>query len=333
MERYLSSWIATGSHEAYHCDARADASLLCLDIATHHLLLHGTVRPQYGAMPRLEWSLVRTSLFGHRCASGSFANLTVGDGAIDTADMATLLMVVFRVHPFDALSPTPSFVRTVDVRDEVPSLCGSREPGVDACDATARAASITKRGAWVDIVLDDLPLVLELHLDGLAPSGDSLPLSNIPASEPVTDASMPELRFTRKCEATDCSTCANIMSTRASSLALSYTTISLVQIPPSNACPIDLHIHLPLRTRESCVSLRNTSWLSDGRRGALSAGASCAASKLLNFSTRPPAPPLPSSPPRPRRAVVCAFLRGQRWRPSASWSSSGFSSSVSADAL
>ena len=141
MERLWSQSSEEDSYHPYTCTVASMPFMECLDIGSARTLggaldnataynmsgSSGDLKMNFYSILELEGLLNMTgvnastiNLFG---ADVSCNGKNVGDGAINTYDMAVLMWYQFRFEPYDQLPSNPMIVRTVEGRDDTRFRC------------------------------------------------------------------------------------------------------------------------------------------------------------------------------------------------------------------
>ena len=237
MERLQRAASLAGTSQAYVCDVRSEYFRSCLDIAAPSTLGGSIVDAETGGITQTTLNDA-SILFGGstECTADDAPGGVgpVGDGVVNSLDLAALLWYHFSSSPYDTLSASPSAVETVYPRRKTADRCGTAETQTSWTLATAEdychelggrrrlqeAASATPRldedidvdvwatipqGTWYRVRMRDAPLSLELQLDSLY-SGTAVALSNERRPQrgcrdcTPDDPTKPEIRFARHLE-------------------------------------------------------------------------------------------------------------------------------------
>jgi hypothetical protein len=144
MERLWADSSGQDSYDPYTCAVNAALFLECLDIAGPRTLgsslsdlvaynmtgSAGDLNKNFYAVLALEGLLNMSgssNVTGHFGGDVSCSGKTVGDGAINAYDIATLMWYQFKFEPYDLLSNDPSVVSTVQGRDDTGFRCNIGE--------------------------------------------------------------------------------------------------------------------------------------------------------------------------------------------------------------
>jgi hypothetical protein len=143
MERLWSDSSGQDSYDPYTCAVRSAVFLECLDIAGPRTLGNslsdtvaynmtgssGDLNKNFYAVLALEglFNMTGANASGHFGGDVACNGKTVGDGAVNAYDLATLMWYQFKFEPYDQLPNDPSVVATVRGRDDTGYRCGIGE--------------------------------------------------------------------------------------------------------------------------------------------------------------------------------------------------------------